>query len=141
MNTRRPPFPPAFALIAGICAVSTGAIFFRLAEAPPLVEAAYRCVLATLILLPIAWITARDELRRLSPQSWWLALGAGFFLALHFATWTSSLEYTSVASSVVLVTTNPLWVGLLTPFMSTDRISRLTALGIAISVVGGIVIG
>jgi drug/metabolite transporter (DMT)-like permease len=41
-----------------------------------------------------------------------LALGAGFFLALHFATWISSLEYTSVASSTALVTTNLLWIGL-----------------------------
>jgi drug/metabolite transporter (DMT)-like permease len=66
---------------------------------------------------------------------------AGLFLALHFATWISSLDYTSVANSVVLVNTNPLWVGLLTPLISKDRLTSLTKLGIVISVIGGIIIG
>jgi drug/metabolite transporter (DMT)-like permease len=127
-------------LLLGVFAVSTGSIFARLADAPALAIAAYRCTLATLILLPIASISARDELRRLARREWMLAFGAGFFLALHFATWISSLDYTSVASSVVLVTTNPIWVGLLTPFISSDRISRATALGILLSVTGGVVI-
>jgi drug/metabolite transporter (DMT)-like permease len=140
MSTRRPPVPPFFVLLLGVIAVSTGSIFARLADAPALVIAAYRCTLATLILLPIASISARDELRRLARREWMLAFGAGFFLALHFATWISSLDYTSVASSVVLVTTNPIWVGLLTPFISSDRISRATALGILLSVTGGVVI-
>lgn len=141
MSTRRPPaVPPALVLLAGVFAISTGAIFARLADAPALVIAAYRCTLATLILLPIAWLTARDELRGLSRREWGLALGAGSFLALHFATWISSLDYTSVASSVVLVTTTPIWVGLLSPFISADRTSRETAIGIALSVAGGIII-
>jgi drug/metabolite transporter (DMT)-like permease len=127
-------------LLLGVFAVSTGSIFVRLADAPALVIAAYRCTLATLILLPIASISAPNELRRLARREWMLAFGAGFFLALHFATWISSLDYTSVASSVVLVTTNPIWVGLLTPFISSDRISRATALGILLSVTGGVVI-
>jgi drug/metabolite transporter (DMT)-like permease len=140
MSTRRPPVPPFVVLLLGVFAVSTGSIFARLADAPALVIAAYRCTLATLILLPIASISARDELRRLARWEWMLAFGAGFFLALHFATWISSLDYTSVASSVVLVTTNPIWVGLLTPFISSDRISRATAVGILLSVTGGVVI-
>ena len=139
---KRPPFPPVLALVSGIFAVSTGAIFVRLAsEAPPLVVAAYRVGLASLLLAPIAWWRARHELRRLSARDYVLAVLAGFFLALHFATWVSSLYYTSVASSVVLVNTNPLWVGLLAPFVSKDRITRLMALGIGVSVVGGVIIG
>jgi len=137
----RPSVPPYLALFLGIFAVSTGAIFVRLAAAPALTVAAYRTGLATLILLPIAWWKARDELRRLTWNDYRLALVAGLFLALHFATWISSLDYTSVASSVVLVDTNPIWVGLLTPFVSKDRITRLTALGIIISVVGSVIIG
>ncbi|NPA91767.1 MAG: DMT family transporter [Chloroflexi bacterium] len=137
----KPPVSPYLALFLGIFAVSTGAIFVRLADAPALTVAAYRTGLATLILLPLAWWKARDELRRLTRGDLRLALLSGFFLALHFATWISSLDYTSVASSVVLVNTNPIWVGLLTPFISRDRITRLTALGIVISVVGGVIIG
>ena len=136
-----PVIPPYLALFLGIFAVSTGAIFVRLADAPALTVAAYRTGLATLILLPVAWWRARDELRRLRWPDYRLALLSGFFLAMHFATWISSLDYTSVASSVVLVNTNPIWVGLLTPFISKDRITRLTALGIVISVVGGVIIG
>ncbi|MDQ4076433.1 MAG: DMT family transporter [Chloroflexota bacterium] len=141
MHRQTPAFPPALALTIGVAAVSTGAIFVRLADAPALVIAAYRCGLATLILAPISWMRARDELGELALRDWALALGSGFFLALHFATWISSLDYTTVASSVLLVNTNPIWVGLLTPFLSNDRITRLTAMGIAISVVGGIIIG
>ena len=137
----RPPVPPALVLLVGVLAVSTGAIIVRLTDAPPLVIAAYRCLVATLVLLPLAGWRSREELRGLARRDWLLALASGFFLALHFATWISSLEYTTVASSVLLVNTNPIWVGLFTPFLSNDRISRLTALGIVVSVLGGIVIG
>ncbi len=140
-RSQSPVVPPYLALFLGIFAVSTGAIFVRLADAPALTVAAYRTGLATLILAPIAWWKARQELRRLRWPDYRLALLSGFFLAMHFATWISSLDYTSVASSVVLVNTNPIWVGILTPFISKDRITRLTALGIVISVVGGVIIG
>lgn len=142
MTTReRAPVSPYLALFLGVFAVSTGAIFVRLADASALTVAAYRTGLATLLLIPVAWWRARDELRRLRWADYGLALLSGAFLATHFATWISSLDYTSVASSVVLVNTNPIWVGLLTPLVTRDRIGRLTALGIGISVVGGVVIG
>lgn len=137
----RPSLPPALVLAVAVLAVSTGAIFARLAtEAPALVIAAYRTGLATLVLLPIAWRRAGGEIRALPARERRLALGAGFFLALHFATWISSLDYTTVASSVVLVSTTPIWVGLLTPLLSSDRLNRLTIMGILLSVIGGIVI-
>jgi drug/metabolite transporter (DMT)-like permease len=66
---------------------------------------------------------------------------SGFFLAMHFSTWISSLSYTSVANSVVLVNTNPLWVGVLTPVISKDRLTLMTKIGIVISVIGGVIIG
>ena len=137
----RPPFNPAVALVSGVLAVSTGAIFARLAEAPALVIAAYRVGIASLILAPFAWWRAREELLRLTARDFRLAALAGLFLALHFGTWISSLQYTSVANSVMLVNTNPLWVGLLTPFISKDRVSRLTRIGIGLSVIGGVIIG
>ncbi len=129
------------ALGIGIMAVSTGAIFARLADAPPLVIAAYRVGLATLVLVPLALWKARHELFNLSRRDLMLAIIAGFFLALHFATWITSLEYTSVANSVVLVNTNPLWVGLLTPFIAKERIHKAVILSIVLSVIGGVLIG
>jgi drug/metabolite transporter (DMT)-like permease len=137
----RPPFNPYFALIIGVFAVSTGAIFARLADAPALVIAAYRVGLASLILAPLAWFKARHEIAALSRRELKLAVISGFFLAMHFATWISSLDYTSVANSVVLVNTNPLWVGLLTPFVVKERVKRATVVSIIISVIGGSIIG
>jgi len=133
---------PYLGLVFGVMAVSTGAIFARLAgEAPSLVIAAYRVGLASLILLPLAGFRVRDELASLSLQDLCMAALSGLFLALHFATWISSLEYTSVTNSVVLVNTNPLWVGLLTPFLTGERMKRAAVVSILVSVIGGIIIG
>ena len=140
-RAEKPSFNPSLALISGVLAVSTGAIFVRLADAPALVIAAYRLGLAVLILTPIAWWRARDELLSLKRHDYLLVVLAGVFLAFHFATWISSLSYTSVANSVVLVNTNPLWVGLLTPLISKDRLTSMTRIGIVVSVLGGVVIG
>jgi drug/metabolite transporter (DMT)-like permease len=136
-----PPFNPYLALVSGVFAVSTGAIFARLADAPALVIAAYRLGLATLVLAPIVWWKAREELRQLTRKDLRLAVLSGFFLALHFGTWISSLDFTSVANSVVLVNTNPLWVGLLTPLITRERIAPIAVLSILISVIGGVIIG
>ncbi len=132
---------PALALAVGVLAVSSGSIFVRLSDAPPLVTAAWRMTFATALLLPFAWWSARDELRRLSRGD--LATGAlaGFFLALHFATWITSLSFTSVANSTVLVNTAPVWVALLTPWLTSDRITPRAWLGISASVAGAVVIG
>jgi drug/metabolite transporter (DMT)-like permease len=139
----RPPIPPALALFVGVVAVSFGAIFLRLAgeETPVLVKSLYRVGVATLVLLPFALRTARPEWQQLTRRDWGLVLVAGVFLAVHFITWVASLNHTTVASSVVLVTTNPLWVALLTPFVSTERVSRRTWAGILLSFAGSAVIG
>lgn len=137
----RPSLPPLAALAIGVVAVSTGAIFVRLAEAPALVTAAYRVGIASLVLLPLAWCRAREELFALRGREIGLAATAGGFLALHFATWIASLDHTSVANSVILVNTNPLWVGLMTPLMTRDRVGRGTVLCILISVAGAMIIG
>ena len=132
---------PVAALAVGIAAISTGAIFARAADAPSLVIAAYRVGLATLILAPFAAWKCPGEIAGLSRADWKSVLGAGFFLAVHFATWIASLDYTSVASSVILVETIPLWVGVLTPFVTGERPGRATLAGIGLSFAGGILIG
>jgi len=137
----RPRFNPAFVLFVGVLAVSSGAIFVRLSDAPALVTAAWRLTFATLLLLPYALWKARGELRQLSRRELGLGALAGLFLALHFATWISSLDFTSVANSTVLVNTTPVWVALMTPWLTRDSVSRRAWLGIAASVAGGIVIG
>lgn len=141
-ETESPPFPPYLALGIGVCAVSTGAIFARTAgEAPSLVIAAYRVGLAVLILAPFALATARREIQSLSARDLRIAGLSGLFLALHFATWISSLAHTSVACSVMLVNTTPLWVALFSPLIGGDRISGAARNAILLSVAGGVLIG
>ena len=136
-----PRFNPFAVLIIGIIGVSTGSIFARLADAPALVTAAYRMGLAALILIPLAAWKVGDELRNLSVHDIKLAMLSGFFLALHFAAWISSLDYTAIANSVVLVNTIPLWVGLFTPLISKDRVSGSTIISIIVSIIGAAIIG
>jgi drug/metabolite transporter (DMT)-like permease len=132
-----------FALFAAIVAVSTASIFIRFAQAdvPSLVIAALRLTIATLILAPVAWSRHRGELRSLTRQEAVLGVVSGLFLAAHFGTWISSLEYTTVASSVVFVSTGPLWVALLSPVLLDERLRRTAIAGLGIAILGGIVIG
>jgi drug/metabolite transporter (DMT)-like permease len=136
----RPAVNPYAVLVLGAMAVSTGAIFARLADAPALVISAYRLGIALLILSPVALWKAGGELKRLQLADLGAGLLSGVFLAIHFALWISSLGFTSVANSTVLVDTIPLWVGVLTPFVTGERVSRTTKVSIAISVAGGILI-
>ena len=94
-------------LALGVVSVSFAAIFIRLADAPPLVIAAYRLCIASLLIDPVAWFRSRQELLRLTRRDVILSVLSGTFLALHFGLWIASLSYTTVATSVVLVTTTP----------------------------------
>lgn len=131
------------ALTVAILAVSTASIFIRFAQidgTPSLVIAALRMTFAALLIAPIALIRHRDEFKRLSRTEILLALFSGSFLAVHFATWITSLEYTSVASSVVFVTTGPLWVALLSPVLLKEHLPRSAIFGLVLALAGGTVI-
>jgi len=130
-------------LLLGVLAVSTGAVLVRGAQAgaPSLAIAAGRLVLAALVVVPLALARHRATLARLTARQLGLALLAGAFLAGHFAFWITSLEHTSVVSSVVLVCSTPLWVGLLAPLVLRERLTRRVALGILLAFAGGIVVG
>ena len=128
-------------LAIGVISVSFAAIFIRLAEAPSLVIAAYRMGLASLVVIPLALARSRNELRRLSRQEVLLALASGAFLALHFGLWIASLSYTSVATSVIMVTTTPIFVAIVSYFIFHEKLGKQTGIGIAISVAGSALIG
>lgn len=133
-----------FGLLIAILAVSTSSIFIRFAHmdgAPSLVIAALRLTFATLLLAPIALTRHRTELQNLTRNQATLGVVSGLFLAVHFATWISSLEYTSVASSVVFVSTGPLWVALLSPMLLNEKLTRATVVGLALALLGGTLIG
>lgn len=139
-----PTWPPYAALVLGVFAVSTAAIFIRLAqsnEAPSLVLAAARMSVAALALTPVVLLRHRAELRRIAFDDLKWALVAGGALGVHFATWISSLEYTAVVNSVTIVTTAPLWVALASPLVLREAISRRTAVGITVALGGGLIVG
>jgi drug/metabolite transporter (DMT)-like permease len=103
------PRSPYVTLVTAVLLVSVGAILVRLAQAPPLAVSFYRMSIACVILLPFAWGDARRSWPALDRRSHLLLVAAGVALALHFATWIASLSHTSVAASVLLVNTAPLF--------------------------------
>jgi len=129
-------------LVVSVAAVSTSAVLIRAADdlgVPALAIAFYRCSLASVVLLPLLWAGHRDELRALPSASRWLLVGSGLALGCHFAAWVSSLSYTSIAASSVLVQTMPIWVALAGPLIG-EHTSRRGWVGIMIALLGTAVI-
>lgn len=126
-------------MVLGIIAVSFGAIFVRFAsEAGPLAISAWRLSVAAIVLIPIAWLR-KERTLNMRMSLWCLASGAA--LALHFILWTTSLSYTSVASSVLFVSTHPLFVGMGSFLLFMERPARQLLLGVCIAMLGGALIG
>ena len=141
MNSAR--WPVYAVLAAGVLIVSTASILIRWAQAegvPSLAIAAWRLMLAALVLAPLVWCKARAEIAALPQSRLGLALASGVFLALHFAAWIASLEYTSVASSVALVTTNPIWIALFSVLVLRERMPGLRCAAVALALAGSGVI-
>ena len=134
-----------FFVTIGILGVSWAAVFVRLCQQEvaqvtiglSLLIAASRLSITTIILSP-TYVNLRTI--KASRQAILLAMGAGICLAGHFATWISSLNFTSVAASVSLVTTNPLWVALLSWWFLGQKITRKTIVGVSIAIIGSILI-
>ncbi|MBI2288285.1 MAG: DMT family transporter [Chloroflexi bacterium] len=131
---------PYLTLFVGVLSVSFAAIFIRLAEAPSLIIAAYRLTIASVILIPIASIKSLESVNRLSRQDWLLVLLSSVFMALHFGLWITSLSYTSIPSSVILVTSHPTFVAVLSYVLWGERLRGLTISGIVIALLGVVII-
>jgi drug/metabolite transporter (DMT)-like permease len=143
MNKPRARLILPLALLTAILAVSTASIFIRFAQetAPSIVIAALRLTIASLLLAPFALTRGRAELQGLTRHELALGLLSGVFLSIHFTTWITSLEYTTIASSVVLVSTGPLWVALLSPWFLREPLTRPILIGMALALIGGSIIG
>ena len=125
------------AVAVGVLAVSAAAILIRLAEAPALAVAFWRCALGAALLLPPALLRGEKFPRG---RHLWVGVASGAALGAHFGFWISSLDYTSVAASVVLVSTQPVFVALLAYVIFGERTSPLSFGGILLALAGTAVI-
>lgn len=138
---RLPPFNPYFAVAIGVISVSTSAVLVKLAHpAPAGIIALYRLLLAVLIMAPYIYIKHRGEFKHILKKDWILSLLAGGFLAFHFILWFESLNYTSVASSVVLVTLQPIFAFLGTYLFFKERFSPGAIISLIIAMFGSVII-
>lgn len=130
------------ALFISVISVSFAAIFIVSCDAPALSIAFYRLLFTTLLILPFVLLykKTREEILNLPRKTLLIMFGIGVILAAHFALWITSLEHTSVASSVILVTAHPLLVGPVSHFFLRERLSFVNSLGIVLSVSGVIIL-
>ena len=131
------------ALIPGVIALSTSAIFVKLADAPSSVTAFYRLFLTALVLTPFLLFdrSKRAEIRGLRPRQLGLIVLSGLLLAIHYVMWFESLHYTSVSSSTVLVSLQPLFSMLYGFLFLRERPGRSAIIGCLIAIAGCCVIG
>lgn len=132
--------PPFLVIAAAVVCVSAGSILVRLAEAPALTVAFYRIALASVILSPFAWRASLACWPRLTQRQTAAMVGAGVALGLHFGTWIASLSFTSVAASVLLVNTAPLFTLGFSRFFLGEGVRPVTLLAMAVAMAGAVLI-
>ena len=137
--TTRPGGTDALLIAVAVVAVATSGPLMAATVAPALAIAFWRNALASLVIVPVTLVRNRAELAGLPRRELRLAVVAGLFLALHFATWVPALTYTSVASATALVSTQPVWVALLARTQGV-HVSRGVWGGIAVSMVGALLL-
>lgn len=128
--------PPIVVLLLSLFALSSGAILVRLSNEAPSIAAFYRVLFTTLPLFPVAIWKYRDDFARITGRDLAFATLAGVALAIHFASWFESLEWTSVAASTTLVQSQPIFVTAGAWLLLRERITSRMALGTVVAVAG-----
>lgn len=137
---KQPKINPYFVIAIGVVSVSSSAIFVKLATAESAIIAFYRLMFSVLLMLPLFLMKYRMELTKVKKIDWLLASTAGIFLAFHFILWFESLTYTSVASSTVLVTLQPIFAFAGAYFFYKERFSVKAILSGVVAVLGSLLI-
>lgn len=132
--------PSKYFVFIGLFFTSLSSIFIRFSNAPSLVISAYRMLFTVLILSLPLLINERKQLLNLKKREFFLCTISGIFLALHFATWITSINMTTIASSTVLVNLNPIFVAMASLILFKEKLSKKAILGIIIAFVGGLII-
>jgi drug/metabolite transporter (DMT)-like permease len=131
---------PYLALVIGVLAVSASAIFVKLTSAPAPVIAFYRLFFSTVLIAPLFLMKSLGEVKSMSKKDWGFSAIAGVFLAFHFILWFESLNFTSVASSVVLVTLQPLFAFIGTYLFFKEKVSKVALFSGVVAIVGSVII-
>lgn len=137
----KPKIHPYIPIVIGVLSVSLSAIFVKFSNAESGVIAFYRMLFSVLLMLPLFLKSYTHELKTLNKKDWLFSSIAGIFLAFHFILWFESLNYTSVASSTVLVTLQPLFAFVGTYFFFKESLSIKTILSGVIAISGSVLIG
>jgi drug/metabolite transporter (DMT)-like permease len=126
---------PYLALTIGITALSLSAMFVRWADAPGPITGFYRVSIATILFLPF-FIHRQRTLPPLQMKWVWFPLLAGLFTALDFATWNTSVQYTTAAKATLLGNTSPLWVALIALVFFREKLRGTFWIGLLLSLAG-----
>ena len=137
----KPAIHPYIPIIIGVFSVALSAIFVKMTSDDSGVTAFYRILFSVLIMSPVFFLKYTHEIKKLSKRDWLFTSIAGVFLAFHFILWFESLNYTSVASSTVLVTLQPLFAFAGTYFFFKEKLSIKTLVAGAIAILGSVLIG
>jgi drug/metabolite transporter (DMT)-like permease len=129
------PLPPMTAVAVAVVAVSTSAILVDLSDAPSLVKACYRVLFMAGLVAPFAF-RERHAFSNVAGRDWALVTVSGALLALHFASWFASIEYTSIAASTTLVTTQPAFVAVGAWALLDERVGPRVTAGILVAIAG-----
>lgn len=141
-NKNKLPVSPLLFMLVGVLAVSFSAIIIKWSTAPAAILGLYRLVFTFLLLGPFLLTKgARAELRGMSLRTWLLVALSGVFLAFHFIFWIGSLKYTTVASSTILITLQPIFVMVMAYFTLKERTSWQAWAGAGIAIFGSTFIG
>jgi drug/metabolite transporter (DMT)-like permease len=136
------PVSPLFFMLIGVLAVSFSAIIIKWSDAPAAVLGLYRLLFTFLLLCPFLLTKgARAEMRAMNLHTWGLVALSGVFLAFHFIFWIGSLKYTTVASSTILITLQPIFVMVMAYFTLKERTTRRSLAGAGIAIGGSVFIG
>ncbi|SHJ53355.1 Permease of the drug/metabolite transporter (DMT) superfamily [Dethiosulfatibacter aminovorans DSM 17477] len=132
--------PSKYFVFLGLFFTSTSSIFVRSIDAPSLTIASYRLLAGTLFMMVPFLRNWSRKGTTLDREGFFLSVVSGIFLAGHFATWISSLEYTTVSSSTVLVALSPIFVAFFNFIVLKERLKRIQTIGILVSIAGAVII-
>lgn len=132
--------PSKYLVVVGTFFTSLSSIIIKFSEAPSLVISAYRMLFTSLMLLVPVIMKKHNEFKNISKKEYILCIISGIFLALHYATWISSIKLTTIANSTILVSCSPIFVALANYLITKEKINKKMTLGIALSLIGTLII-